>query len=59
MLMLISRSKGEMKMTNIHYNEFLDSNYLSADIFTEDEMKMLEKYYRDENILKEDEELPF
>lgn len=44
------------------YNEWLDANYLSAEYPTEDEMKMLEDYYKRENVeieVKSNEELPF
>ena len=44
-------------MTNLKYNEYLDSNYLSTDFYTEEEMEMLEKYYKD--TIQNEDDLPF
>ena len=48
-------------MTNLHYNEYLDSNYLSSDFYTDEEMEMLKDYYQKENVEIEvkSDELPF
>ena len=49
-------------MNYLKYNEYLDSNYLSSDFYTEEEMEMLKDYYNRENVefeIKQDEELPF
>ena len=45
-------------MNNTQYNEWLDVNYLNAEYPTEEEMEMLEEYYK-HDIEKEDEKLPF
>ena len=44
-------------MTNLKYNEWLDANYLSADYPSDEEMKMLEKYYKD--TIQNEDDLPF
>lgn len=48
-------------MNNTQYNEWLDSNYLSSDFYTEEEMEMLKDYYQKdiEIEVKSDEKLPF
>ena len=49
-------------MTNLKYNEYLDSNYLSSDFYTDEELEMLKDYYQKENVefeVKSDDELPF
>ena len=48
-------------MNYLKYNEYLDSNYLSSDFYTDEEMEMLKDYYQRENVeieIKSDE-LPF
>ena len=48
-------------MNNTQYNEWLDTNYLSSDFYTDEEMEMLKDYYQRENVEIEvkSDELPF
>ena len=41
----------------IEYNEWLDENYLSAEYPTDEEMKMLKEYYKNDDY--KNEQLPF
>lgn len=44
-------------MKNYEFEEWLDENYLSAEYPTDEEMEMLEKYFKNDNFDYKD--LPF